>query len=90
MEKDNWVGEASDSEGESGVHDERAIPEKRALESDADRQEPLCKSEYNINVLVVCMCVCVCVSVCLSVCLSVCICVACCVCQETVFSDRES
>ncbi len=81
MEKDTLVGEASDSEGENGVQDERAIPEKCALESDAERQEPLRKSEHNINV---------CVGVYVCVCLSVCICVACCVCQERVFSGRES
>lgn len=71
------VGEGSDSEGEIGVSDKRAVPEKCAAESNIERQELLHKSEHNMKVCVhVCVCGgvgCVCLSVCVSICVYVCV-----------------
>ncbi len=69
MERDRLLGEgSSDSEGKaasgSTMSDERAVPDKHAMEADAERPEPLCKSKPGMLLCVyvfVCVCVCVCV-----------------------------
>ncbi len=71
MEKDNLLGEGgSDTNGESVANEERSVPEKRPLDPEVEKAEPLRKSEPNISGHV-------CVSACLSAYL---LAVACCVC----------